>query len=144
MGHLSAEEKDRYCREASGLAPLLGIPDGYLPENQAALAVYFEAMHASGEIVVTDTARRLARDLLYPPVPWLLRPVVAPALWLARLPVIGWLPPAIREDYGLRWTRAHALALHALVPVIRVVVALLTAVLRYWPAARAAGKRARG
>jgi len=33
VGHLTLEEKDRYCADASGIEPLLSIPDGYLPRS---------------------------------------------------------------------------------------------------------------
>ncbi len=83
VGPLTPEEKDRYCAEASAVAPLLGIPEGYLPTSVAELREYMEGMLASGEIAVGETARTLAEELLHPH--WL--PVIRPLLWLTQLPV---------------------------------------------------------
>src|SRR5438445_234904 len=69
VGPLSTEEKDRCCREASGLEPLLLVPTGYFPRGTAEVCAYMDQMFASGQIVVADTARRLARDVLRPPLP---------------------------------------------------------------------------
>lgn len=64
VGPLTSEEKDRYCEETSAMETLVGMPAGYLPRSLAALCGYLEAMLRSREIVVTDTARMLARELL--------------------------------------------------------------------------------
>ncbi len=135
---LSAEEQDRYCAESSAAAPLLGIPDGWLPRSRAALDAYLAHMLAGGDIVVTATARRLAEELLAPPGLRHLWPVP----WLLRVTALGLLPPSIREAYGFRWTARHRAALTALAWIVRHVRPLLPAPLRLWPAARAARRRA--
>jgi uncharacterized protein (DUF2236 family) len=134
---LSAEEQDRYCAESSAVAPLLGIPDGCLPRSRAALDAYLAQMLASGDIVVTATARRLAGELVAPPG---LRHVW-PVSWLLRVTALGLLPPSIREAYGFRWTARHRAALTVLAWLVRHVRPLLPAPLRLWPAARAARRR---
>src|SRR6266542_5472778 len=40
---LTAEERDRYCAESSGIGPRLGIPPGYLPRDVAGLRAYRDA-----------------------------------------------------------------------------------------------------
>jgi uncharacterized protein (DUF2236 family) len=139
VGPLSAADRDRYCREATGMAPLLHIPDGYLPNTAADLARYMDEMLGSGEIVVGDTARGLARELLRPLGPPILRPLEA----LLQLPMIGLLPPAVREGYGFRWTPRHQAALRRSAALSRRVLPLLPAILRRWPAERAAARRHR-
>jgi uncharacterized protein (DUF2236 family) len=139
VGPLTPAEKDRYCLEASGLAPLLGIPDGYLPTTMAENRAYMECMYASGQISVTNLARALAREIVYPPHPLPARP----QLWLMRLPTLGLLPPAIRQAYGLPWTRRDERALERSAALIRRLLPLTPTVLRHWPAARAARRRAR-
>jgi uncharacterized protein (DUF2236 family) len=121
------------------LAPLFGIPEGYLPASRAELAAYLQEMQASGQIAVTDTARRLAREELNPPV---LRRV-PPLLWLLQLPAIGLLPPALRAAYGFPWMGRHEAALRTLSWASRAVLPLVPAALRYWPAARRAMARGR-
>src|SRR4029450_1098834 len=126
---------DRYCTEASGIEPLLGIPAGRLPRTEAQLREYLGTMLASGAIEVTDTARRLSRAVLEPPVPGVLRP----AFRLAALPAVGLLPPSIRAAYGLRWTQSQARVLDVLSAVSRRALPLTPRVLRDW--AEAAGAR---
>ncbi len=139
VGPLTAEERDRYCVETSGIEALLGIPAGELPRTMAGLRAYLEAMLASGAITVTDTARRLAREIVAPRVPAAARPL----LTLARLPIVGLLPPSIREGYGLRWDGRRDRALLAVAAVVRRALPLLPGFVREWPQARAAGTRGR-
>lgn len=130
---------DRYCAEASGIEPLLGIPAGRLPRTEAQLQEYLERTLASGAIEVTETARRLSREVLAPPVPSVLRP----ALRLAALPAVGLLPSGIRAAYGLPWSRGQARALDVLAAVSRRTLPLTPRALRYWPDARRAERRLR-
>jgi uncharacterized protein (DUF2236 family) len=136
---LTPAERDRYCREAGIAAPLLGIPAHLLPCTASALASSMERMFASGEIVVTDTARTLAAEVLSLALPRPARPLVA----LARLPVVGLLPPAIREAYGFEWTRGQERMLNGLAAATRHALPLLPPFLRWWPAARRAARRSR-
>jgi uncharacterized protein (DUF2236 family) len=137
VGRLTEAELDRYCAEAAGLEPLLGIPPGYLPASRGELRRYLARMRDSGVIAVTDTARRLAREVLTPPV---LRRV-PPLLWLVRLPAIGLLPPTIREAYGFPWGDSHAAALRTAARLSRRLIPALAPPLRFWPAARRARQR---
>jgi uncharacterized protein (DUF2236 family) len=139
VGPLAAVDADRYCVEASGIEARLGIPAGCLPRTEAALRAYLEATLAGGAIEVTDTARALAREVLAPPVPYLLRP----ALRLAALPAVGLLPPAIRAGYGLPWDARRARALAFVATVSRRGLPLVPPPLRYWAAARRAIRRQR-
>lgn len=138
VGPLTAEEKDRYCAEANGIATLLGVTADYLPQNWAELQAYLQTLLASGEIVVTDTARALARDLLAPPSP----PVLWPLLWFMRLVTIGLLPPVVRQGYGFTWDRRHEVLLQRAATGARFLLPWLPSLIRYWPAARRAWRRA--
>jgi uncharacterized protein (DUF2236 family) len=151
VGPLSREEQEGYYREATGLEPLLGVPEGYFPKTIYELYAYLDEMVASGQIVVTDTARRLAEEVLRPPLPplprrlALLEPIVrlavTPVGWLAALPAIGMLPPAIRAAYGFRWSPAHQVVLDVMSWLSRRLTLRLPALMRYWPEARAAFAR---
>jgi uncharacterized protein (DUF2236 family) len=88
---------------------------------------------------VTDTARTLAREVLAPPAPRVLRP----ALWLAALPAVGLLPPSIRAGYSLPWDDRRARALAIVAAATRVSLPLLPPPLRYWAVARRAMRSAR-
>jgi uncharacterized protein (DUF2236 family) len=137
VGPLAASDADRYCAESSAIEARLGIPAGRLPRTEAALRAYVEGMLAGRALEVTDTARSLAREVLAPPVPCLLRP----ALRLAALPAVGLLPPAIRADYGLPWDARRARALALVAAVSRRGLPLVPPPLRYWAAARRAIRR---
>ena len=128
---LSAEEKDRYCMEASSIEGLLGIPHGRLPRSVSELQHYMEEMYASGEICVTDVARTLSRALLYPEV----SRIFLPAIGFMRLTTIGLLPTSIRADYGFSWSARHEALLRLLTGLTRILLPLTPPILRYWSAA---------
>jgi uncharacterized protein (DUF2236 family) len=89
-------------------------------------------------ITVTDDARLLAQEILHPPAP---RPA-APALWLVRLQTIGLLPPGIRAGYGFSWSPRREAWAAASARIVRTTLRLTPPVIRHWPAARRAARRA--
>jgi uncharacterized protein (DUF2236 family) len=129
---LTPAEKDRYCAEASRMGPLLGMPDGLLATNMADLHDYVNRMLASDKILVSRTARELARELVWPPLPRIARPM----LWLSQLPTFGLLPPSIRAAYGFPWDARRAAALRITARLTRRLLQVAPARLRRWPAAR--------
>jgi uncharacterized protein (DUF2236 family) len=141
VGTLTPAERDRYCAAASQIAPLLGIPDDYLPASADAVGAYMESMFASGQVVVTRTARRLARALLAPPIPPAVWPAGLPARWLGRLVTIGQLPVEVRAAYGFRWGRQHEWLFRLWSALVRLQIPLLPTWVRHWPVARAAARR---
>ena len=136
---LTSDERDRYCREAGRAGPLLGMPPQALPASTAELSAYLGRMLGSGEIVVTGTARALAREVLSPKLPWPTRPLLA----LARLSTLGLLPHPLRQAYGFEWTRRQERALDLLAAATRHGLPLVPPLLRAWPAARRATRRDR-
>jgi uncharacterized protein (DUF2236 family) len=140
IGPLSEDDKDRYCIEASAIETPFGIPAGSLPRSVDELERYMEAMLASGEITVGADARLLAREILYPPAPRL----AAPALGLVRLQTVGLLPPAIRAAYGFSWSGGRATWMAASAGLVRTAIRLTPSLVRHWPAARRAARRAIG
>jgi uncharacterized protein (DUF2236 family) len=137
---LPLAEKDRYCAEASAIEGHFGIPEGRLPRSVSELHRYMDAMFASGEISVTDTARGLARAIVYPQMPLIARP----AIGFMRLTTLGLLPPAIRADYGFPWSLRREAMLRRTTALVRTLLPLTPSIVRHWPAARAAGRAARG
>jgi len=136
VGPLTADERDRYCAESRRAESLLGMPSGCLPSSVIELREYLAHMLASGEIAVSDTARRLAQDILYPPTFLIGRPLVA----LARLPAVGLLPSAVRRGYGLAWSPRQDGALTTMAAISRHLLPFVPSALRYWPASRTARK----
>jgi len=131
---LSVSEKDAFCAEAAGTAHLLGVPLDQIPMRFADLEAYIQGMYSSGQIVVSDDARRLAAALLSPP----LGPASGPLSRLTRLVTVGLLPRHIRQGYAFSWDRRRDRAFRTLVSLIRRARWLLPSMLREWPAARAA------
>ena len=135
---LEAAEKDRYCADARGIGPLLGVPEGYLPTSYAALLDYMNGVLASGEVQVGATARMLSDHLLAPPpLPVVSRPV---GDWLT-LPIVGMLPPEIREAYGFPWDERRERRLLLMASASRVMHRRLPARLHRWPQAHRAAER---
>jgi uncharacterized protein (DUF2236 family) len=137
VGSLTPQEKDAYCRESSGIEPLLGIPTRYLPRTVSELQGYLEQMLANKQIEVNETARVLAKEVLNPGGAWPLKP----PMLLVRLFTIGTLPPSIRAAYGLSWNSRQKIVLGISSALIRGLIQILPPVFRYWKMARVAEKR---
>jgi uncharacterized protein (DUF2236 family) len=123
VGRLAPEEEEAYYGEMALVARLFGLPATAIPATLADFREYFGAQLTEREICVTAPAREVAAVILEAPLPAPLR-VLVPA---HRLATAALLPPSLREEYGLRWSRAHALplaltarSLHVLaVPLLR-------------------------
>ena len=114
------------------MEPLLGLPARWLPRDSAQLDAYMREMLAHDSIVVTDTSRKLARSVLYPPrwqVAW-------PAFRAIQLLTIGSLPPSIRDAYGFEWRPREVQAFARCITLLRTSLRLLPALAREWPIAR--------
>src|SRR5229473_1205983 len=97
---LSEAVCEQYWQESCRYARLLGLTDTTLPASYAAVQQYMREVLASGEIAIGPAAQFIAQKVLYPPMPWLRKP-----LWMVvRLITVGQLPSDIRQAYGLRWT----------------------------------------
>jgi uncharacterized protein (DUF2236 family) len=96
VGRLSADESSRYYDETKLVGVMFGIPEEVIPRSLADLRGWMDERVERREVVVTPTARSLARPLLRP-VPVVPRQVVK----LTALLAAGLLPPAIRSGYGL-------------------------------------------
>ncbi len=139
VGALTPAEGDRYCLESSAVEGALGIPEGRLPRSEAALAAYVTAMLASGDIAVTDTARRLAAAVLAPPLPG---PLAGLSRAAGRLVTAALLPASVRAAYGLPWGPGRARAASAGFRAARTALPLIPPPLRYWRRARRAERAA--
>ena len=132
VGPVSAEEKDRYCSESANLAPLLNVPPLTLPTSNLELTGQLQHGIRDGTSQVTNTARSLAHDLLFPPGGVL----ASSAMGFGRLVTAGLLPPPLREAYGLAWSDRKASILDRSARMIRRARRLTPPLLRQWPASR--------
>jgi uncharacterized protein (DUF2236 family) len=104
---LSPEDQERYYQEMALVARLFGTPVSAIPPSHADFRDYFAAQVASETITVTAPAKEVAAMILDAPLPAPMR-VLVPA---HRLATAGLLPPRLRQEYGLRWSPLHELAL---------------------------------
>jgi uncharacterized protein (DUF2236 family) len=88
-------------------------------------------MFSSGQLSVTNTARRLAGNLLSPHV----GPVPIPFAPARRI-TIGLLPPQIRSGYGFSWTERDEAAFTWWARAVKRTRAITPRMLREWPQAR--------
>ena len=129
---LTEAERNAYCEEAAPVAIALGARERDVPRNWSDLTEYLDRMYRSGAIVVSPTARALARAVMTPPGATL----VAPAAWINDLLTTGLLPESIREQYGFRWSPGRARALSALLRVVRGGRAVVPSRVALWRDAR--------
>ena len=104
---LTPEERERYHGEMSLVARLFGTPADVLPRTYREFRAYFDSMVRSRTITVTPPAQAIADVILAAPLPAPVR-LLAPAHRLATAHI---LPAELRDEYGLRWTPLHELAL---------------------------------
>jgi uncharacterized protein (DUF2236 family) len=139
VGPLSRAEEAAYWEDYRLVGRLFGLRKRDMPVTLEALDAYRRRMLDGEELVVTDWARRRARQIvLSPPVPLLARPLLETANFVT----VALLPDRIREQYGFS-PLPTPLMRKALVGggaeyLKRAVIPLLPDRLRLVPGARAA------
>jgi uncharacterized protein (DUF2236 family) len=128
----TADERDRYCREAAPYAVLLGAKADEVPRSWAALQVFMAAQIDAGIVSVGADARTLAPAILRPPVSRLVWPLPA----VGELVTIGSLPAAIRDGYGFTWNEARERRFQRALATVRRLRAAAPDRLARWPEAR--------
>lgn len=99
VGPLTVEEQDHYYQESKVMARLLGLQDVDMPKTAADLRAYVHEMSYSNQLAATPYARQIVQQVLYPPVPDYLRPLLHVNLQITS----ALLSPPIRDIYGLEW-----------------------------------------
>jgi uncharacterized protein (DUF2236 family) len=119
---------DDVYRDYAALGTALQMPAELWPADRAEFGRYWDARLA--ELVVTDDARHIARDLFAPVVapPWL-----RAGLPLARLLTIDLLSGPLRHAYGFDWTPRDARRARRAWSVIRFGARFSPHLLRSWP-----------
>lgn len=137
VGPLSVSRRERYYREAARFAGLFGVTDQVLPATYEAFMEYVRAMERSELLTVGDQARGLARHVLGPPLPAVLKVSRPPLSALTA----ALLPDRLRRQFGVRWgVRERALA-GAVARAVRLTIGTWPHRLRYWDHYRTACRR---
>lgn len=127
LGYLTPEDREQYYEESKRLARAFGVPDELIPPDLTGFLAYVD--HKCRTVEVTDTAVRLSRAILSPPVP--LVPGVA---WEPiRLVTIDMLPRPLREAYGLRWDTYRKRLLRSSQAGVRLVLPRIPRLVRNFP-----------
>ncbi len=137
VGDLDEDEEAEYWADYRLVGALFGLQDGDMPDTLAGLRAYGRAMLRGGQLVVTEWARRRAREIvLEPPA----RPHVRPLVEAMNFVTIALLPGPIRRQYGFSplppTPVRKAVVAGGASYLKRAVVPLLPARLRLAPSAR--------
>jgi uncharacterized protein (DUF2236 family) len=136
VSDLKTAELDALWADYRVVGRLFGLRDADMPDDWDAFREYVDTMLVSGDLVVTDRARRLAVDIvLHPPAPLAARPLVE----LVNQITVGLLPGDLRRQYGLRWDPLrHMVLTGGAVYTKRALLPLLPSRLRFIAHARRA------
>lgn len=121
-------EREELYRQYSVLACSLRVRPEQWPRTEADFWKYWDHMVATLEI--TDHARSVKRDLLaLKQAPWTIR------MWMpgVRLVTAEWLPPRLRELYGLKTSRSRRAVYKVIEKTVRAVYPPLPESWRTYP-----------
>jgi uncharacterized protein (DUF2236 family) len=127
VGRLDDRGRQRFHEEQMLAAELVKVPRALIPPTVRELRAYIDDVVRSGELQVTDAARRVA-DLFYDPprdAEW--RPILKGVSRLA----FATLPEPLRESFGVRVGPAKRAAMTATFAATRLARPLLPARFRY-------------
>lgn len=130
VGPLSAADRDHYYQESKALAYAVGVPVGGCPEDWTAFEAYFTKVIAE-DLRVIEPARAVALAVLAPPFPFGLDGIVALPQTLV---TTGLLPPAVREQYNLEWSKGDQQRFDAFFASMRLATRLTVSPARRLPA----------
>lgn len=113
---LSAGEREELWADWVRFGVLFGMPASVAPDSAEAFEQWMQDWYDGGRMHLTDEARAVGRAIATDmPVPW----PMTPGIKLTNLTVIGMLPPAVRDLFGLRWTPAHEIAWRTVTAAVR-------------------------
>ena len=122
-------ERARYFEEAKIFAAMFGVTDEVMPRTFGDFRTYVDRMLEGPVLFVTDEARLLAEQIVHPPVPVAVRPI---------LPVTGavtaaLLPGRLRQGFGLGWGPGRRAVASSAAGSVRLAIRALPPRARYWP-----------
>ena len=126
---LSQEEQEQYYQESKTMVHLLGLSYTDMPRTVKDLQQYIDDMIHSNRLAATPESRQLAQQLLFLPIPAILRPL----LHLNYQITCALLPQPIREIFGMEWIATQQHAFDLLTRGMRIVIPRLPMSLRVYP-----------
>ena len=127
VGKLNDAGRQRFHEEQMLAAEMVKIPRDIIPPTVPALRAYMARVIERGDLLVTDSARKVA-DLFYdPPAEAEWRPVLKGVSRLA----FATLPPALRREFGIRLGMSKRAAMRATFAATRLARPLLPPKVRY-------------
>ena len=136
---LSLAERQAYYEEQKTLGEAFGVPREHQPATYAEFNDYFDSMLESDRIAVTDALRDVVDATLRPELPLVARPLTE----AVNLATTGLLPERLRAEMGLPWGPHRERLMGASRAMLRRALPLLPSLLRDFPPARSADRRAR-
>jgi uncharacterized protein (DUF2236 family) len=127
VGVLDEEGRQRFHDEQKLAAELLLVPKVIIPKTVGDLRAYLREVVSSGDLLVTDAARRVARLFEAPPREAEWRPVLGVVSKLA----FATLPGPVREQYGFDVTPIRRAATRATFASLRAIRPVLPSRYRY-------------
>lgn len=126
FGEMDEREYAEFLREASVFATALGLPEEEWPGDPEAFAAYWK--RTVNDLRVSEEARSVARQL-FRPASLPLRPLMRAQLLLTG----GLLPPELREQFDIPWSRSRQRRFDRVVRVTRAVYPRLPRPVRFLP-----------
>ena len=129
VGPLTLDEQEQYYQESKETAHLLGLSPKDMPKTVKDLQHYVSEMVSSNRLAATPQARQLVQQVLYPPLPSFLRPL----MHFNTSITCALLPSSIRELYSLEWTPLQQHFANLSIATLHTIILRLPSSLRILP-----------
>lgn len=134
VGRLSITDKRDFLSDMRRFGKWFGLPEDYGPATWAGFQTYYHGMLAEPAMGSLPISRELARHIVYPRRPWVLRPGWPISSLCAR----EFLPQPLREKLDLAQSPSQRRLARALVSFIRLTLPVLPPQIRLVPKYRLA------
>jgi uncharacterized protein (DUF2236 family) len=113
---LTGAEREALWRDYRRFGALFEMPLAAAPADYAEFRDYWDERMAGDDLHLTPDAREVGFSTAFEiPMP----AIYGPFSRLHNLIMLGSLPPRVRDEYGLGWSSAHAVAFEAAVATLR-------------------------
>lgn len=115
VGHLTPADQDRFVREWNVIGAKMCVRKKDFFQSRQQLSAYIDEQIATGKVKVGPSSMIVADTIFNPKLPLFDEyPILLKAWPLLSMTSRGLLPPALREQYGLKWTAGDQTRLDAL------------------------------